>query len=87
MLAEHGATNLGVVANIAAYEQGGPWLDDVLDYLDGNRSLLADLLAEHLPDVALHAARGHLPGLAGLPRARPRRPPGRRSSASTAGSR
>ena len=29
-----------------------------------------------LPEVRYHAARGHLPGLAGLPRARPRRPPG-----------
>lgn len=55
MLSEHGASNFGVAANIAAYEQGGPWLEDVLAYLDGNRSLLADLLAEHLPEV------GHTP--------------------------
>ncbi len=28
--------------------EGGPWLADVLAYLDGNRRLLGDLLAEHL---------------------------------------
>jgi cysteine-S-conjugate beta-lyase len=48
---EHGASNLGVVANIAAYEQGGPWLDEVLSYLDGSRRLLGELLAEQIPEV------------------------------------
>ena len=48
---EHGAATLGVVANAAAYTSGAGWLDDVLAYLDGNRRLLADLLAEHLPGV------------------------------------
>ena len=48
---EHGAATLGVVANTAAYTSGAGWLDDVLAYLDGNRRLLADLLAEHLPGV------------------------------------
>jgi cystathionine beta-lyase len=48
---EHGASTLGVVANTAAYTGGAGWLDDVLAYLDGNRRLLADLLAEHLPGV------------------------------------
>jgi cysteine-S-conjugate beta-lyase len=50
-LAEHGASNLGVVANIAAYEEGGPWLDEVLSYLDANRRLLGDLLAEQVPEI------------------------------------
>jgi cysteine-S-conjugate beta-lyase len=50
-MAEHGAANLGVVANTAAYEEGGPWLADVLAYLDGNRRLLGELLTEHLPAV------------------------------------
>ena len=49
--AEHGASTLGVVANTAAYTGGAGWLDDVLTYLDGNRRLLADLVAEHLPGV------------------------------------
>ncbi|MGR6963329.1 MalY/PatB family protein [Geodermatophilus sp. URMC 61] len=49
--AEHGASTLGVVANTAAYTGGAGWLDEVLAYLDGNRRLLADLVAEHLPGV------------------------------------
>jgi cysteine-S-conjugate beta-lyase len=47
----HGASTLGVIANTAAYDEGGPWLDGVLPYLDGNRRLLAELLAERLPEV------------------------------------
>jgi cystathionine beta-lyase len=57
-LAEHGASTLGVIANIAAYEEGGPWLDDVLEHLDGNRRLLGDLLAEHLPAVGYTPPEG-----------------------------
>ncbi len=57
-IAEHGAANLGVVANIAAYESGGPWLYDVVDYLDGNRRLLKDLLAEHLPEIGYTEPEG-----------------------------
>jgi cystathionine beta-lyase len=50
-MAEHGAANLGVIANTAAFSAGGQWLDEVLAYLDGNRVLLGDLLAEQLPKV------------------------------------
>jgi cystathionine beta-lyase len=57
-MAEHGASNLGVVANIAAYSAGAPWLDEVLAYLDGNRALLTELLAEHLPKVAYTPPEG-----------------------------
>ncbi|NUR07154.1 MAG: aminotransferase class I/II-fold pyridoxal phosphate-dependent enzyme [Nocardioidaceae bacterium] len=55
---EHGASNPGVVANIAAYTQGGPWLDAVLAHLDGSRRLLGDLLAAHLPEVRYRAPEG-----------------------------
>jgi cystathionine beta-lyase len=48
---EHGASQLGVIASTAAYTSGGPWLDDALAYLDGNRRELTALLAEHLPAV------------------------------------
>jgi cystathionine beta-lyase len=58
LLPEHGAATLGVVAATAAYTAGGPWLDGVLDYLDGNRRLLADLVAEHLPGVTLSPLEG-----------------------------
>jgi cysteine-S-conjugate beta-lyase len=46
-----GAANPGVVANTAAYRHGGPWLDEVLAYLDDSRRLLAGLLGRHLPQV------------------------------------
>lgn len=49
--AEHGASNLGVVANTAAYSSGRQWLADVIDYLDTNRRLFAELIDEHLPGV------------------------------------
>lgn len=45
------AGNLGVVASIAAFQHGGPWLDELLTYLDGNRRLLTDLVARELPGV------------------------------------
>jgi cystathionine beta-lyase len=50
-LSAHGTSTLGVLAATAAYRDGGAWLDGVIGYLDGNRRLLADLLAEHLPAV------------------------------------
>jgi cysteine-S-conjugate beta-lyase len=49
--ASHGASNPGVVANIAAFRYGEAWLDEVLGYLDDSRRLLARLLGRHLPDV------------------------------------
>jgi len=49
--AGHGCSTLGAIANVVAFREGAPWLDDVLAYLDGNRRLLADLLAAHLPQV------------------------------------
>jgi cystathionine beta-lyase len=45
------ASNLGLVANTAAYTHGGPWLDGLLVYLDGNRQRLATLVADLLPEV------------------------------------
>lgn len=54
----HGTSTLGVVANIAAYDAGGKWLDEVVEYLDGNRRLLADLVAEHLPGVGVTMPKG-----------------------------
>jgi len=47
----HGASTPGVIAATAAYTDGGDWLAEVIDYLDGNRLALRDLLAEHLPAV------------------------------------
>jgi cystathionine beta-lyase len=49
--ASHGASNPGVVANIAAFRHGQAWLEEVLGYLDDSRRLLADLLSQHLPQL------------------------------------
>jgi cystathionine beta-lyase len=46
------AGQVGVLASIAAFEQSLPWLDALLAQLDENRTLLARLLADHLPAVA-----------------------------------
>jgi cysteine-S-conjugate beta-lyase len=58
LLAEHGAATLGVIASTAAYAEGGPWLADVLSYLDGNRRLLGELVAELLPGVGYTPPEG-----------------------------
>jgi cystathionine beta-lyase len=46
-----GPTPIGIAASVAAYRDGGGWLDDLVGYLDGNRRLLGDLLAEHAPEI------------------------------------
>ena len=45
------AAHLGVLASVAAFTEGLPWLDAALRQLDQNRALLADLLRERLPAV------------------------------------
>ena len=55
---EHGASTPGAWATIAAYRDGGPWLDDVVRYLDRNRTLLTALLAEHLPQAGFLPPEG-----------------------------
>ena len=55
---EKSASTLGVVAAQAAYTEGEPWLQDVLTYLDSARGLLADLVAEHLPQVDYRPPEG-----------------------------
>lgn len=54
----HGTSTTGAVANLAAYTTGGAWLNDVVDYLDGNRRLLLQLVSEHLPDVNVTMPEG-----------------------------
>lgn len=56
--AGHGTSTLGVVANIAAYTSGAGWLDEVTEYLDGNRRLLAELVARHLPQARMTVPEG-----------------------------
>ena len=57
-IAGGGTANLGVIAATAAYSSGTPWLQEVLTYLDGNRQLLADLVAQHLPGARYRAPEG-----------------------------
>jgi cysteine-S-conjugate beta-lyase len=50
-----GAINLmAAEATVAAWEHGDEWLDAVVAHLDRNRSLLADLVAQFLPEVRYH---------------------------------
>lgn len=49
--------HLGAIGSIAAFRAGGPWLDAVLAVLDHNRTLLARLLAERLPEVGYEPPR------------------------------
>jgi cystathionine beta-lyase len=51
----HGASTPGVIAAAAAYSDGREWLTEVTEYLNVNRRVLAELLAEHLPEVVYTA--------------------------------
>ena len=53
-LAEHGTANPGMVATAAAYDRGGEWLTQIVDYLERNRATVADFLAARLPRVGFH---------------------------------
>ena len=46
-----GAGLFGVLAGEAAYRHGDEWLARLLAELRANQDLLAELLAEHLPEV------------------------------------
>jgi cystathionine beta-lyase len=46
---------LGVVAAVAAYRDGDPWLASLVERLDQLRTQLVADLAEHLPDVRMRA--------------------------------
>ncbi len=49
---------LGLVATEAAYRHGDQWLDQVLDYLQGNMEFVRDFLARRLPRVKLVEPEG-----------------------------
>lgn len=44
---------LGFTAALAAYEHGQEWLDELLEYLQGNVSLVAQYVAQHLPGISM----------------------------------
>lgn len=54
----HGPSHLGVTAHAEAFRGGGEWLDATLRGLDENRTLLGELIAEHLPGVKYQWPQG-----------------------------
>ncbi|MCR4756186.1 MAG: pyridoxal phosphate-dependent aminotransferase [Butyrivibrio sp.] len=49
---------LGMTATISAYTKGGQWVDELLDYLEGNLSFVRNFLKEKLPEVKLIEPEG-----------------------------
>ncbi len=49
---------MGLAACRAAYARGGPWLDELLVYLQGNLAYLRAFLAERLPRIRLAEPEG-----------------------------
>jgi cysteine-S-conjugate beta-lyase len=54
----HGPSHLGIIAHAEAFRSGDDWLDTLLQGLDANRTLLGDLVAEHLPEVKYQRPQG-----------------------------
>ncbi len=48
-----GVNVLGLTAALAAYQDGQPWLDDLIIYLEGNRDTLASYIAQEMPGVSM----------------------------------
>ncbi len=48
----------GAAAAEAAYREGGPWLDELLDYVAGNEAFLRAELAKRLPELAMAPMEG-----------------------------
>lgn len=46
---------LGLVATLAAYRDGEPWLREVLEYLTVNRAIVVDYLRREMPQLSVHA--------------------------------
>jgi cystathionine beta-lyase len=42
---------MGFVAALAAYQEGQPWLDEVVAYLESNRDFLVEYVHHHLPGI------------------------------------
>lgn len=57
-LAGHATSTPGVIANTAAYRHGGPWLDSVMAYLQGNLALLERTLAGRMPGIGFRPPEG-----------------------------
>lgn len=54
----HEANSLGMVACQAAYEQGGPWLEECKAYMRGNLAYVRSFLKQYLPQIKLVEPEG-----------------------------
>ena len=54
----HGTATPGMLSNIAAFNEGEPWLAEVISYLEGNQRRLVELVAEELPGAVFVANEG-----------------------------
>jgi len=48
----------GYTAMLAAYRDGGPWLDEILQYLEANRDFVHDYVNTQLPGLAMARPEG-----------------------------
>ncbi|MCM6761522.1 aminotransferase class I/II-fold pyridoxal phosphate-dependent enzyme [Rathayibacter sp. ZW T2_19] len=55
---DYAPSHLGVLAHTVAFREGGDWLDALLASLDRRRTLLGELLAEHLPQLSWRPPEG-----------------------------
>jgi len=53
-----GVNLFGLVAALAAFRDGQPWLDELLIYLEENRNLLTDYLAKEIPGIKVWKPEG-----------------------------
>lgn len=58
LLAPNLANPLSLVAFTAAYQQGAPWLDSLLGYLQGNRDFVRNTLTRQLPQLPVNNPQG-----------------------------
>ena len=53
-------TTLGIVANKAAYAGGEDWLNQCVDYIDGNHDFVGKFINANMPMIKAYEAAGHL---------------------------
>ncbi len=58
LVANHGLSPLGVVAAVASYTEGEPWLASLRSRLAGQRDLFSGLVREHLPLTLVRPLEG-----------------------------
>lgn len=54
----HSINTFGVVALQAAYDHGEAWLEEVLEYIEGNLEYLEQYVAEHIPQLEVVRPEG-----------------------------